>query len=651
MSNTSEAFGIEINPLVGQDEIGNNPHKSNTRSISFSSGIALVPLNHSSGPQNTSSSIERFSKGVKTSITEMVKSNLESKQSKDITPKSVSTLLRFLPFLSPSWNGWDYPSTKVIRAFNIIKVLYIFFLIPYHITVATSPPVVINNPAYASYYLPYNVSDHGLEYMAGLLFISGWLSHATTKPGTTFIDLVKKKLLRLLPSYYIGAIPMTLLCIVYESLTGNLDNTLGGTTGVGIQFFLELLTLGSWNPALDFWTRNRPLWFISTLLTYHYCSPFYLPWIRSFKSANMLLLLILFYISARILIAYGTLSIFVLLYPTSYQIYGRIIHVWSGTQLFLPFIGSTLGEFASRIGKLKWSRNNIWRATDLCTLACISLSFFVLCPPVFTEEFAESLTGWYVNCLTQYSDLITWPLTLTAVYLYSHDFSTLTWVYFQYPRIFDDGFQFSYPLFLIHWPVILMLQYSGAITDDLAVSVVIVFGVALITSMFIDSYFIGPLEEIIIAYVDPPKAAAPLSPLVENTSQKARPSEAIRLSARVHKLEDDLNSKISIIATLPNPNDVDALSAKIDDLQVELTMKQQFIDDLDHRVLELEELLEYANRSTSRYTEHRESKFSAFSRTNPRQSYAVVSKEVIDQIPSQFRPFDDHPEASHLGTW
>jgi hypothetical protein len=213
--------------------------------------------------------------------------------------------------------------------------------------------------------------------------------------------------------------------------------------------------------------------------------------------------------------------------------------------------------------------------------------------------------------------------------------------------------QFSYPLFLIHWPVILMLQYSGAITNNLAVSVVIVFGIALITSMFIDSYFIGPLEEIIIAYVDPPKIEVKpkAAPLVKNTSQKARPSEAIRLSARVHKLEDDLNRKISIIATLPNPNDVDALNAKIDDLQVELAMKQEVINDLDDRVLELEELLAYANRSTSRYTDNRESKFSAFSRTNSRQSYAVVSEDAIVGRPSQFRPFDDHPEASHLGTW
>ena len=87
--------------------------------------------------------------------------------------------LRYFPFLSPSWSAWNIPEQKVNRAFNIIKVLYIFFLVPYHITCVAD--VVSNNPVYASYYLPYQTTGHGLEYMAGRLLISGWLSHTTTK--------------------------------------------------------------------------------------------------------------------------------------------------------------------------------------------------------------------------------------------------------------------------------------------------------------------------------------------------------------------------------------------------------------------------------------------------------------------------------------
>ena len=129
------------------------------------------------------------------------------------TPKLVKWCLMSFPFLSLSWSAWYIPEQKVNRSFNLIKVLYIFLLIPYHITCVAD--VVKNNPTYASYYLPYKTTGHGLEYMAGLLFISGWLSHATTKPGAKFIDQMKKKLLRLLPAYYFGAIPLTLLCIIY----------------------------------------------------------------------------------------------------------------------------------------------------------------------------------------------------------------------------------------------------------------------------------------------------------------------------------------------------------------------------------------------------------------------------------------------------
>jgi hypothetical protein len=83
------------------------------------------------------------------------------------------------------------------------------------------------------------------------------------------MELIRKKLLRLLPSYLFGALPLTLMCIIYEAATNpNGIQSLGGGAGVAIQFVLECFTIGSWNPALLFWTRNRPLWFISELLIY-----------------------------------------------------------------------------------------------------------------------------------------------------------------------------------------------------------------------------------------------------------------------------------------------------------------------------------------------------------------------------------------------
>lgn len=326
-------------------------------------------------------------KKVKTSFELELSILQQHETNKTVTIKDLT--LQYFPFLSPSWNAWNIPEQKVNRAFNIIKVLYIFFLVPFHITCAAN--VVSNNPVYASYYLPYQTTGHGLEYMAGLLLISGWLSHTTTKPGTKFLDQMKKKLLRLLPSYYFGAMPLTLLCIIYEGCTGKLY-TAGGPGGVAAQFVLDLLTMGSWNPALLFWTRNRPLWFMSNLLTYHYCSAGFLNWIRNtspyYVSGFIIGCLILRLVTAVII-----LVCLVRIFPTTYSSYSRILHLCSLDQIYLPFIGAALAEFAKRVGSLTWSPSNIWRATDFVTVVTIALSLIVLSPPLYTDDFSNSLSG------------------------------------------------------------------------------------------------------------------------------------------------------------------------------------------------------------------------------------------------------------------
>ena len=42
------------------------------------------------------------------------------------------------------------------------------------------------------------------------------------------------------------------------------------------QLLLEFLTIGGWNPAVLSWSQNPPLWFASTVLTWHYVSPAFL---------------------------------------------------------------------------------------------------------------------------------------------------------------------------------------------------------------------------------------------------------------------------------------------------------------------------------------------------------------------------------------
>ena len=412
-------------------------------------------------------------------------------------------------WVSPSWKGWDIPPAKVIRSFNIIKAMFIFLLVPYHITVVAR--LVPSVPSYASFYLPYPTTYHGLEFMMGLLFISGWLSHATTKPGITFSELMKKKLLRLLPAYYIGGIVFTWVCIVWEASTGNLHGPSGGL-GVGIQFALELLTLGSWNPALLFWTRNRPLWFISTLLCYYYFLPIYLPWVRGLKSTKIVFSVMIGMVVVRMLLGLTIYYTLTFIFPHTYEHYPRIAHLWSVTQIFQPFIGCTLCEFSNRIGRLKWHRNTIWRVTDFVTIFTVCMAMFVMSPPLWGSQF-DIETGKFVNeskgeyifgSLCAFSQFLVWPMMLMAVYLYSHDQSTLTWIYTCYPSFFEAGVAASFPLFLTHWPILLIIQKTKTFDTTSGVSVIMLFCVCLSTSLVYDNFVISPLEERIVTYFNAP---------------------------------------------------------------------------------------------------------------------------------------------------
>lgn len=107
--------------------------------------------------------------------------------------------------------------------------------------------------------------------------ISGWLSNATFKDTMSAKEHVKKKLIRLMPAYVI-ALLVTLICILL---------TARNNIGVWIQFVLELLVIGGWNPFLIWYSVNLPLWFISMLLTYHCLSPKYLKWLRNDKTSNL----------------------------------------------------------------------------------------------------------------------------------------------------------------------------------------------------------------------------------------------------------------------------------------------------------------------------------------------------------------------------
>lgn len=398
-----------------------------------------------------------------------------------------------LHVLSPTWIGWQIEPSETIKSFQTIKVIYIFLLIPYQITISSG--YIKNHPSYASYDLKYehyhgHSTDHGLEYMMGLLLIAGYLSYTTTKPDFSSVEFMKKKLLRLLPSYYFGAIPLTLLCIIMEGINYNASDDVSITCIIG-QFILECLTLGSWNPLQLIYTRNRPLWFISVLMMFHYTSPYYFPWLKHQNTSN-LIILILCGIFTRLVVIVLTLVAILIIYPKTYYKYSRVPHIWAVAQILVPYIGALLGEFTTRIGKLTWNKTSIWRATDLITFLTFSTCFFP--SAYFLVPSDSNQLEFMLNALFSIGDILVWPLFLVGIYLHSHDISTFSWINQFYPKLFNDGQNISYPLYLMHWPIILLLKQSKALDEYNPVSVIVAYATCLVTALFVDRYVIAPVE-------------------------------------------------------------------------------------------------------------------------------------------------------------
>lgn len=141
---------------------------------------------------------------------------------------------------------------RIIIGYNIIKGVYIFLLVPFHISSVMEP----SSSIYLSDYLPFDTVNHGVEYMMGLLLISGWLSNMTFPEGQTRKYYVDKKLRRLLPAYILAMIPtlLSIICLHRDEWT------------FWAQFALDMCTVGGWNPMLIWWSANRPLWFVFNAL-------------------------------------------------------------------------------------------------------------------------------------------------------------------------------------------------------------------------------------------------------------------------------------------------------------------------------------------------------------------------------------------------
>merc|ERR1719401_1959951 len=120
------------------------------------------------------------------------------------------------------------------------------------------------------------------------------------------------------------------------------------------QYALEALTLGAWNPRLIWVSSNRPLWFMSVLLFFHYTAPYFLPLIKNVENVGVLSLLVLFIVLYLTRLGIAALTVLEMHDPGKFDGHRRLIHMWMPTQMFLPFMGSILQQFVARLDIPEW---------------------------------------------------------------------------------------------------------------------------------------------------------------------------------------------------------------------------------------------------------------------------------------------------------
>jgi len=353
-------------------------------------------------------------------------------------------------------------SKNAILSFDRYKAGYILVLVGFHQHLLTNPRHSIQISAH----LPYQTVDHGVELMMGMLLITGWLSSATWKENT-WKGHMKKKVSRLMPPYImtlvLTAIPVAASCRSWTCW---------------FQFSLECTTFSGWNPALIWWTYNRPLWFMSTVLTYHYASPFYLRWIRK-RSVRELMLSLLGLYFLRTGLAAAVLFVLQALFGSLEDV-GRAIHCFSPLQVWVPAMGAILEQLAQRVTVPLWvTKMHLWIATDMLIVMIVLLTVPV--PSTQSEV---------LNRLIEYSNLLTGLALMLLVTLMSCDCNSLRFCTSatQGLREFFAGLlNVSYTMFLTHWPLDMLFQMAGLFRADSWDSVIGSWSVQVCIAIFLDN--------------------------------------------------------------------------------------------------------------------------------------------------------------------
>lgn len=295
----------------------------------------------------------------------------------------------------------------------------------------------------------------------------------------------------------LGAIPLSLICIIIRISVDSHSPT--RIVQLFAQFLLEVVTLGPWNPAMIWWTSNLPLWFMNTLLAYYYVSWHFIRWLRAVESVRFLIALLVALVVVRAVTASAVLVALMYVYPDTYATYGFLIHTWTVVQLSLPFMGAILAEIAARVGPMKLTKIQIWALTDVWSLCAVSLAFFI---GPFSSN--DRVSYFFAN-MCDYGDLLVAPFLIIGLYLHSHDFSTLSFLYSRFPRFWADLVRMSFPAFLFHWPIMicLIIFSRDSLRFDKPMDVVFISGMAVLLSVFVDSYVVLAFEDDFLAVVKP----------------------------------------------------------------------------------------------------------------------------------------------------
>lgn len=231
------------------------------------------------------------------------------------------------------------------------------------------------------------------------------------------------------------------------------------------------------HPGLAFWLSLCR--FISLLLSYHYVAPQYISWLRRETTTFVRLwaALLTLYIF-RIVSHTATLWVVFTFFAAdtddgSHEMAGnrdveesffwnksRLIHTWTPCQITIPFIGATLFQLSKHYNEPKVP---IWFMTDVVTVLVVASCLFI-----------PDLDNKYWSPLVTLSDIIVGPLMLLAVYMYQFDQNTLAWLYRSYSgfaNLFDALIASSYILYLTHWPLMFIIEYSFGLTSTSTLTV------------------------------------------------------------------------------------------------------------------------------------------------------------------------------------